>query len=114
LISCFLAIPDDLLGEDGLFKQLKKALIERALGAELTEHLGYERGDPAAAAATTAFGKWRDRRLCYDGHSSVSLRRSASQSPFRNPSSKACLPTSRSSAAIRASYAWIMSAAAAS
>jgi transposase-like protein len=32
---------------DGLFKQLKKALIERALGAELTEHLGYETGDPA-------------------------------------------------------------------
>jgi hypothetical protein len=34
----------DLTGEDGLFKQLKKALIERALGAELTEHLGYEKG----------------------------------------------------------------------
>jgi Transposase, Mutator family len=28
-------------------KKLKKALIERALGAELTEHLGYEKGDPA-------------------------------------------------------------------
>ena len=28
--------PEDLTGEDGLFKQLKKALIERALGAELT------------------------------------------------------------------------------
>ena len=39
--------PEDLLGEDGLFKQLKKALIERALGAELTEHLGDEKGDPA-------------------------------------------------------------------
>src|SRR6476659_5175157 len=39
--------PDDLLGEDGLFKQLKKKLLERALGAELTEHLGYEKGDPA-------------------------------------------------------------------
>ena len=39
--------PEDLTGEDGLFKQLKKALIERALGAELTEHLGYENGDPA-------------------------------------------------------------------
>lgn len=38
---------DDLLGGDGLFRQLKKALIERALGAELTEHLGYEKGDPA-------------------------------------------------------------------
>src|SRR6201998_3959981 len=39
--------PGDQTGEDGLFKQLKKALIERALGAELTEHLGYEKGDPA-------------------------------------------------------------------
>ena len=39
--------PEDLLGEDGMFKQLKKALIERALGAELTHHLGYEKGDPA-------------------------------------------------------------------
>jgi putative transposase len=39
--------PEDLTGDDGLFKQLKKALIERALSAELTEHLGYEKGDPA-------------------------------------------------------------------
>ena len=39
--------PEDLTGEDGLFKQLKKALIERALGAELTEHLGYDKGDPS-------------------------------------------------------------------
>jgi putative transposase len=39
--------PEDLLGEDGLFKQLKKRLLERALGAELTEHLGCEKGDPA-------------------------------------------------------------------
>ena len=39
--------PEDLTGEDGLFKQLKKALIERALGAELTSQLGYDKGDPA-------------------------------------------------------------------
>jgi transposase-like protein len=32
--------PEDLTGDNGLFKQLKKALIERALGAELSEHLG--------------------------------------------------------------------------
>src|SRR5882724_11816763 len=38
--------PEDLTGADGLFKQLKKALIERALGAELSD-LGYEKGDPA-------------------------------------------------------------------
>jgi putative transposase len=39
--------PGDLLGEEGLFRQLKKALLERALGAELSVHLGYEKGDPA-------------------------------------------------------------------
>ena len=39
--------PKDLTGAEGLFKQLKKALIERALGAELSDHLGYEKGDPA-------------------------------------------------------------------
>jgi len=38
--------PDDLLGDDGIFKALKKALLERALGAELSEHLGYEKDDP--------------------------------------------------------------------
>ena len=37
----------DLLGEGGLFKALKKTLIERALGAELTDHLGYEKGQPS-------------------------------------------------------------------
>ena len=31
---------EDLTGDDGLFRRLKKALIERALGAELTDHLG--------------------------------------------------------------------------
>ena len=38
---------EELTGEDGLFRRLKKALLERALGAELTHHLGYEKGDPA-------------------------------------------------------------------
>lgn len=37
--------PEDLIGQDGILAQLKKALIERALGAEMTAHLGYERGD---------------------------------------------------------------------
>jgi putative transposase len=32
-----------LLGEEGLLKELKKRLLERALGAELSEHLGYEK-----------------------------------------------------------------------
>lgn len=39
--------PEDLLGESGLMKELKKALMQRMLGAELTEHLGYEHGTEA-------------------------------------------------------------------
>jgi putative transposase len=52
--------PEDLTGADGLFKQLKKALIERALGAELSDHLGYEkRIRPAEAAAIAVTGPAR-------------------------------------------------------
>src|ERR1700674_4795567 len=39
--------PEDIIGENGLLKQLTKALLERAMQAELTEHLGYEKHDPA-------------------------------------------------------------------
>ena len=41
--------PEDLLGDKGLMKELKVRLMERMLGAELTEHLGYEpHGEPAS------------------------------------------------------------------
>jgi putative transposase len=33
---------DDSLGDQGLMKELKVRLMERMLGAELTDHLGYE------------------------------------------------------------------------
>lgn len=39
--------PEDLIGENGLLKQLTKALVERAMKAEMTAHLGYEKNDPA-------------------------------------------------------------------
>ena len=39
--------PEDILGEQGLLKRLSKAILERALGAELTDHLGYQKHDPA-------------------------------------------------------------------
>jgi len=39
--------PEDLLGKNGLLKELQKRLLEKALGAELTVHLGYEKHDPA-------------------------------------------------------------------
>ena len=41
--------PEDLLGEEGLFRQLKKALLERALGAELSECQSAWERDPGAA-----------------------------------------------------------------
>jgi putative transposase len=39
--------PEDLLGQNGLLKQLQKRLLEKAMGAELTVHLGYSKHDPA-------------------------------------------------------------------
>ncbi len=38
--------PEDLIGENGLLKQLTKAFVERALEAEMTEHLGHAKHDP--------------------------------------------------------------------
>src|SRR5215208_5842349 len=37
--------PEEILGDNGLLKQLTKAVLERAMAAELTEHLGYEKHD---------------------------------------------------------------------
>lgn len=37
----------ELLGPEGLLSQVTKAVLERALDEELTDHLGYEKYDPA-------------------------------------------------------------------
>src|ERR1041385_5716100 len=37
--------PEDLVGENGLLKELTKQLLERAMAAEMTEHVGYEKHD---------------------------------------------------------------------
>ena len=38
-----------LSGSGGLIPELIKGVLERGLQAELTSHLGYEKGDPAAS-----------------------------------------------------------------
>src|SRR5882672_9516602 len=38
--------PEDIIGENGLLKELTKAILERALQVELTDHPGYEKHDP--------------------------------------------------------------------
>lgn len=37
----------ELLGPDGVLAELTKRVLERGLSVELTEHLGYEAGDPS-------------------------------------------------------------------
>jgi putative transposase len=54
--------PEDIAGENGLLKQLTKAVLERALQAELTGHLGYEKNDPAGyKSGNSRNGKSRKR-----------------------------------------------------
>ena len=50
--------PEDLIGENGLLKQLTKLLVEKALDAELAEHLGHGKNEPVANdAGNTRNGK---------------------------------------------------------
>src|ERR1700746_2460210 len=58
--------PTDLLGEEGLFKELKKRLLERALGAELSEHLGYEKGDPAGRGSGNSRSGYSNKTVIGD------------------------------------------------
>src|SRR5882724_8455756 len=68
--------PEDLLGEEGLFKRLKKALLERALGAELTHHLGYQKGDPAGrGSGNSRNGASGKRLLTEDGEVTIEVPR---------------------------------------
>ena len=68
--------PEDLTGDDGLFKRLKKALIERALGAELTGHLGYEKGDPdGRGSGNSRNGSSSKRLLTQDGEIEIAVPR---------------------------------------
>ena len=52
--------PEDLIGENGLLKQLTKALVERALQAEMAEHLGHDKHETVInATGNTRNGKSR-------------------------------------------------------
>jgi putative transposase len=53
----------ELLGPDGLLSQVTKAVLERALGEELTEHLGYDRHDPAGRGSGNSRNGSTSKRL---------------------------------------------------
>ena len=52
---------EEIVGPNGLLKQLTKALVERAMNAELSHHLGYEKhaaeGRGSSTTATARAGK---------------------------------------------------------
>jgi putative transposase len=66
----------DLLGDGGLLKQMTKAVLERSLAAELTDHLGYEPGDPAGAGTgNSRNGTTRKRLATEAGHLDLDVPR---------------------------------------
>ncbi len=67
--------PEDIFGKHGLVKQLTKRLVERALRAELTEHLGYA---PHAAAGRGS-GNTRN------GHSTKTVQTANGDLPLEVP-----------------------------
>lgn len=46
--------PEQILGENGLLKQLTKAVLQRALQAEMTHHLGHEKHAPVSNKSRNA------------------------------------------------------------
>ena len=67
--------PEDLIGENGLLKQLTKLLVERALEAEMTEHLGHSK----SGAVTNTTGNSRN------GHSAKTLKGDFGELPLNIP-----------------------------
>lgn len=55
--------PEDVLGEDGLLKQLTKAVVERALAAEMSAHLGYEKYAQAGKNSGNSRNGSSDKKL---------------------------------------------------
>ena len=68
--------PEDLLGEGGIFKEWKKALLERALSAELSDHLGYDKGDPKGKKTGNSRNGHGSKRLTgEDGEMEIAVPR---------------------------------------
>ncbi len=55
--------PQDILGEDGLLKELSKAVIERALAAELDTQLGYAKHDRKGKTSSNARNGYSQKTL---------------------------------------------------
>lgn len=65
----------ELLGPDGVLTGLTSQIMNRALDVELTDHLGYEKGDPAG------YGSGNNR----NGYSAKTVKTDAGAVPIRVP-----------------------------
>ncbi|MCG8606810.1 IS256 family transposase [bacterium] len=71
--------PEDLLGKDGILKQLQKAIIEKALEAEMTHHLGYEKHQRSGGTSENSRnGKSKKRLRTESGQLQVEIPRDRS------------------------------------
>ena len=66
-----------LTGPDGLLKQLTKTVLETALNEEMTEHLGYEKHDPAGAGTGNVRNGTRGKSVLteHSGHVEIEVPR---------------------------------------
>jgi putative transposase len=55
--------PPDLFGEGGILKQLTTALVERALEAELSTHLGYGKHEPRPEGQTNSRNGYSQKKV---------------------------------------------------
>lgn len=70
------ATAEELLSESGLLKELKKRLIETALEAEITDHVGYEKHSPdGRGSGNSRNGKTSKRILAPDGELEIEVPR---------------------------------------
>ena len=68
--------PEELLGKNGLVKNLTKRVVEHALKREMTEHLGYEKHSPTGAnSGNSRNGRTRKRLLVEDGELEIEVPR---------------------------------------
>jgi len=62
-----------LTGPNGLLKQLTKTVIETALNEEMTEHLGYEKNDPAGRESGNIRNGTREKTILTDSVGSIGI-----------------------------------------
>jgi transposase-like protein len=99
--------PEEIVGPDGLLQRLTKRLVERAMAAELSEHLGYEHGQAPPGGVGNARNGMTAKTI-HTGHGSVRIEQHAtakarsSRRSSRNTSDGSRASTTRSSRCTRA------------